>query len=128
MVYRVRQLTLWRRFSLKETLHPNEPTPDASQNPMFLISKKIVAVSAAIILIAAWFTSGYLENVYVNYPRTPNPQEGLMVAYAVKGIVVYISEKQQSFLTWLRWIEIGAGMIVVLVILLHRGDPFKSKN
>jgi hypothetical protein len=95
---------------------------------MFLKIKKIVGVSAAIVLIVAWFASGLLENTYVNYPRSPSPGEGRTVAYAVKGIVVYITEGQQHLLSWLTWIEIGSGMIAALVILIHRGDPFRSKK
>ena len=93
---------------------------------MFLRIKKIVAVSAAIVLIVAWFASGLLENTYVNYSRAPNPGEGRTVPYAIKGIVVYITEGQQQLLSWLKWIEIGCGVIAALVILIHRGDPFRS--
>jgi hypothetical protein len=95
---------------------------------MFLKIKKIVAVSAAIVLIGAWFASGLLENIYVNYPRSPNPGEGRTVPYAVKGIVVYITEGQQQILSGLTWIEIGCGMVAALVILIHRGDPFRLKK
>jgi hypothetical protein len=42
---------------------------------MFLKVKKIVGVSAAVVLIVATFAWGVLENTYVNYPRSPNPQE-----------------------------------------------------
>ena len=95
---------------------------------MFLKIKKIVGVSAAIVLIVAWLASGLLENTYVNYPRSPNLEEGRTVPYAVKGIVVYITQGQQHLLSWLTWIEIGSGMIAALVILIHRGDPFRSKK
>ena len=95
---------------------------------MFLTIKKIVGVTAALILVAAWFYSGFLENSYVYYPRSPNPGEGLIVPFVVKGIVVYITERQRAFLSWLQWIEIGSGAIAVLVIIIHGGDPFKSRR
>ena len=95
---------------------------------MFLTIKKIVGLTAALILVAAWFYSGFLENSYVNHPRSPNPAEGLIVPFVVKGIVVYITEGQRAFLDWLRWIEIGSGTIAVFVIILHGGDPFKSRT
>ncbi len=85
---------------------------------MFLKIKKIIGVSAAVVLIVAWFASGILENTYVNYPRSPNAGEGRTVPYAVKGIVVYITDRQQHLLSWLTWI----------VILIHRGDPFRSRK
>jgi hypothetical protein len=95
---------------------------------MLLKVKKIVGVGAAVVLIAAWFASVILENTYVNYPRSPDPQEGRTVAHEVKGTIVYITERQLELLSWLRWTEIASGAIAVLVILIHRGDPFRSKE
>ena len=95
---------------------------------MFLKIKKIVWVIAATVLIVAWFASGLLENTYVNYPRTPNLDEGRTEPYAVKGIVVYITPGQQHLLSWLTWIEIGSGLIAVLAMVIHRGYPFRSKK
>jgi hypothetical protein len=96
---------------------------------VFLKVKKIVAASAGVVLIVAWFAFGFLENsIFINSPRFPNPQEGRTVAYAVKGINIYITKSQRELLSWLLWITAGSGMIVVLVLLIHRGDPFKSKK
>jgi hypothetical protein len=95
---------------------------------MFLKIKKIVGVSAAAVFIVAWFTWGDLENTYVKYPRSPEPQEGRTVPHAVKGIIVYITESQRDLLSLLGWIQIGSGAIAALVILIHRGDPFRSKE
>jgi hypothetical protein len=95
---------------------------------MSLILKKIIGLGAALILVAAWFGSGYLEDSYVYYPQIPNPEKGLTVAYNVKNIVVYITEKQRSFLTLLAWIEVGSAIVVALVCFIHRGDPFKSND
>jgi hypothetical protein len=95
---------------------------------MFLTIKKVVGITAALIFVAAWYYSGFLENTYVNYPRSPILGEGMIAPLVVKGIVVYISERQATFLSWLQWIEIGSGTIAVLVILMHGGDPFKSRN
>jgi len=94
----------------------------------FLKLKKIIGGSAAIIFVAAWFAHGSLESTYVRYPQFPNPEEGRTVPYVVKGIVVYITQSQQSFLSRLDWIEAGSAVIAALVILIHRGDPFKSKD
>ena len=95
---------------------------------MFLTIKKVIGLGAALIFVAAWFYSGALENTYVYYPRTPEPSDGKVIPYPVKGIVVYITKDQQSVLSWLTWIEIGSGAIAACVILLHGGDPFKAKR
>jgi hypothetical protein len=95
---------------------------------MFLTIKKLVGGSAAVVLIAAWFYSGSLDDSYVYYSRTPISADGQIVPYRVKGVVVYITEDQRMLLSWLTWIEICAGAIVGLVILVHGGDPFKRRD
>ncbi len=95
---------------------------------MLLKIKKAVGVGAAIVLVVAWFSYGILENSYVSYPQFPKPSEGRTVPHAVKGIVVYITREQRDALSWLAWIEIGSGMVAVLVILIRRGDPFRTRK
>jgi len=95
---------------------------------MFLNIKKVIGLSAGLVLVAAWFYSGSLENSYVSYPRVPIRADGRIVPYVVKGNVVYITKDQRTLLSWLLWIEIGSGAVAALVILVHGGDPFKSKN
>ena len=95
---------------------------------MFLKLKKIVGAGAAAVFIAAWFIWGFLENLYVAYPRSPSPEDGRVVPHPVKGIVVYITRDQQELLSWLNWIEIGSAVTAVLVLIIHRGDPFRTKK
>jgi hypothetical protein len=95
---------------------------------MLLRVKKTIGLGAAMTLAAVWFIRGSLQNTYVGYPRTPSVQDGRTVAYAVKGIVVYITPPQQDFLSWLDWIELSSGIVAIAVILLHGGDPFRSKK
>jgi hypothetical protein len=95
---------------------------------MFLKLKKIVAGAAGVALVAAWFAYGGLEQGFVTYPRAPDPAEGRTVPHAVKGIVVYITKAENNLLSWLIWIMIGSGVVGGVVTLIHRGDPFKSKE
>ncbi len=95
---------------------------------MFLKVKKIIVISAAVVLIMAVFAWGILENTYVSYPRSPDAQSGRIVPHAVKGIIVYITESQRDLLSWLTWIGIGSGAIAALVTVINLGDPFKSKE
>jgi hypothetical protein len=95
---------------------------------MLLQIKKIIGLGAAMTLAAVWFIRGSLQNTYVGYPRTASVQDGGTVAYAVKGTVVYITQPQQDFLSWLDWIGLSSGIVAIVVILLHGGDPFRSKK
>jgi hypothetical protein len=95
---------------------------------MFLVLKKIIIASAAVACITSWFAWGFLENMYVTYPRSPVAAEGRIVPHPVKGIVVYITKDQQELLSWIVWAANGSAIVVVLVLIIHWGDPFKSKK
>lgn len=95
---------------------------------MFLKIKKIIGLGAALVCVIVGFYAGSLEGVYIDYPRFPNPETNRTVPYAIRNIVVYITKEDQEFLSWLFWIQIGSGAIALLVLLIHRGDPFKSEK
>jgi hypothetical protein len=95
---------------------------------MSLKVKKIIVASAAVVLIVAAFAWGSLENTYVSYPRSPDPENGRIVPHTVKGIIVYITKNQNDLLYWLSWIGIGSSAMAALVTVINLGDPFKSKE
>jgi hypothetical protein len=96
---------------------------------VFLKLKKIALTITSIVCIVTWFGFGSLENsIFINSPRLPNPQEGRTMAYAIKGINIYITNCQRELLSWLFWIAIGSATIAVLIAVIHGGDPFKSKQ
>ena len=75
--------------------------------------RKAVLGTAALILVCAAMLHGPLDNVYVTYSRNPDPENGRIVPYEVKGVVVYITKDQSELLTWLWRIEIVSGVIVL---------------
>jgi hypothetical protein len=93
---------------------------------MLLKIKKIISLGAALIFVAAWFAYGNLQNSYVGYPREPMPETGKIVPHPVKGGTVYITEDQSRFLYLLGWVQMISGIVAVLIILIHWGDPFRS--
>jgi hypothetical protein len=95
---------------------------------MFLKAKKLLGSAAAAVFMGACLYSGSLESSYVYYPRSPTFADGRIIPYPVKGIVVYITQDQRQLLSWLTWIEIASGAVLALVILVHGGDPFRSKK
>jgi hypothetical protein len=95
---------------------------------MFLKLKKIVGLTAGLTLVAAWFGYAILENGFLANPRMPTPQLGMTVPHEVKGVAVFISEDEQRFLSWLKRIGIISAVTRGVVLLIHRGDPFRSKG
>jgi hypothetical protein len=95
---------------------------------MFLKIKKIVLGGAIIISLISWWIGAVVSGSYVNYPRVPNPNDGRTVPFSVKGIVVYITEDQRHFVSVCNWLALSSGAVALLVLLVHGGDPFKSKE
>jgi hypothetical protein len=93
-----------------------------------LWAKRSVGLVAGLTLVAAWFYSGYLEQTYVSYPQSPDPAKGLIVAFPVKNIIVYITQEQRGFLALLTKIEVGSAVVIALVFLMHGGDPFRRNR
>jgi hypothetical protein len=89
--------------------------------------KKLISVSAGIVLILACFFRGLLDNTFVNYATKPNLAEKKTVAYSVKKIIVYISPHEKSLLEFVNFTILGSFVIVVLILIIHRGDPFKEE-
>jgi hypothetical protein len=92
---------------------------------MFVRVKRIVGLSAAIVLIVAMFGSLVVENTLLGYPRSPAPEASRTVPYAVKSTVVYITEREAELLSWLSWIKIGSGMIMAFIVLIDRENALK---
>ncbi len=90
--------------------------------------EKVIGVCAGVALVAAWFLDGTLRGSYVHCPRHPVLPEGRTVALAVKGVVVYITPLQHFFLSCLTWTEIACALIIAIVFMIHRGDPFRSSK
>jgi hypothetical protein len=95
---------------------------------MFLMIKKIVGLTAGLILVAAWFGYANLENGFLGNPRIPTPQEGRTIPHMVKGVTAFISDDEQRLLLWLRRIGVTSAVITGFILLIHLGDPFRSKN
>jgi hypothetical protein len=95
---------------------------------MFLTVKKVISLGAALIFVATWFVYGYLQNTFIGYPHEPVQESGKVIPHLVKGGIVYIREDQDGFLHLLGWLQAISGTLVVLILILHWGDPFRSKS
>lgn len=87
--------------------------------------------AAIIAIIATWiaaaFSNAILDNTYVGYPRVPDPKNHLVIPYYVKGIVVYVTSGQMEVLLILRYITIGAGILMAALIVVYRVFPLFKK-
>jgi hypothetical protein len=80
-----------------------------------------VAVGAAFILLPTWFYCGIVENDYVYRPRQPEPQAGWTAPYVVKGITVYVSDREAALAVWFFRLDIALFGVIFLCIVLNGG-------
>jgi hypothetical protein len=88
---------------------------------------KIVGAVAGAVLIVASFTSTYRSNLFIGYPRVPNPPQGLVVPYETKAGVVYVTADEERGMRRIFWVQIVSAVVACSVLLIHGGDPFRSR-
>jgi hypothetical protein len=84
------------------------------RSPAVVAVRQGILVAAAIALAVALVMQFSLDGLFVHFPRTSQPGEGLVVPYEVKNVVVYVTEFQSTALRALRLIEIVFGGLLVL--------------
>jgi hypothetical protein len=94
---------------------------------MFLKFKMFIGQVAGIVLVVCVFWAAGLKNVYFDYPQNPVPSVGRVVPFEIKGRTVFITGEESSFLKLLGRVAVGAGAVIILVLIIHGGDPFKKR-
>jgi hypothetical protein len=69
-----------------------------------------------------------MELFYFDSPRQPDPASGRIVPYAVKNIVIYITEDISNVFYWLQWSFYFAAGVIAVSLILNLIWPSKSKN
>ena len=90
--------------------------------------RRILLVSSAFVGLLSMSTYGVLENSYVNYSRVPEEALGRVVPHKVKGITVYITEKQSEMIHWVTSILIVSGSLVLIVLFLNLVWPIETNR
>jgi hypothetical protein len=83
--------------------------------------KKIrkAALSGALLLLGATIgLRAVLELFYFDSPRRPDPATGRTVPYAVKTIIIYITQNLSDVFYWLQWGFAFSGAVIVLSVAL----------
>jgi len=60
--------------------------------------RRAILAAAAAAWVVAMVLQGVVDNTYVNYPRTPNPEINRTVPHEVKRVIGYTRD-QRLFLT-----------------------------
>lgn len=87
-----------------------------------ILSTSLVAWAAVIGLRA------FLEIIYFDFPRNPDPSTARIVPYVVKNVVVYITEGQNDLLHWLRYGFYVFGVLILISFLLNLNWPWTPRR
>jgi hypothetical protein len=82
---------------------------------------------ATLVFVASWWWLGLREMSYVNLSRIPLPQNGQIVPFKTKGIVVYITSGDASFDKMLTYVCVGSGIMTAIYLLIS-GELSKILN
>jgi len=89
---------------------------------------RTIGICAAVVLVLSIFARGGIAGNYVNLSRSPNLEENRTIRFPIKGVVVYITPEERDRLEWIGWIQIGAGFVIGLALIIHQVDSFRSKR
>ena len=91
--------------------------------------RKATLAVAAVAWVAAIVLSGQLDNSFVvSAPRAPDPSTMKTVPYVAKRVLVYVSEDQIELMSWLRWIQVLSGGVILVNGLLNLKWPISSSE
>jgi hypothetical protein len=82
---------------------------------------RALALASVIVFLVTLWSLGSLDNTYVTYPRVPDKSSGRIVAYPVKGIVVYVTPAQHQMLSGLAYAEYGSLVALTILIVVSGG-------
>jgi hypothetical protein len=68
------------------------------------------------------------DTVYLNYPKTPDPETHRIVAYAFKNTVRYVTKEQMKTIHWLDWTLIVLAVFIAVNLLINVKWPLPSKK
>jgi hypothetical protein len=95
---------------------------------MFNRLRFVLLAFASMAWVGAIITQGIIDNLYVNYPRTPDQLVQRIIPYSVKRIVVYLTPQQAGLLECLRPIEIASGVLIILLLIANKLWPAVSRR
>ena len=90
--------------------------------------RRALLVASAFVGATSMALSGYFENTYVSYSRTPEWALGRVVPHEVKGITVYITERQSEMIQWIIWILVVSGALIMINLFLNLKWPLRSNK
>ena len=90
--------------------------------------RRVILGLAGLALFASLVFDTMLASMFINYPRVPNPEIGRVFPHELKGIVVYVTDRQSRILTALWWTQIGSGSVILISLFLNQKWPLQKKE
>jgi hypothetical protein len=92
-------------------------------------ARKIFLYCTAYTAVVSMFVFAYLENIYISYPRSPDPAHGLVVPHEAKqAVIVYLTQTQSNIIHIVTWILIVSGVLIVGHLMLIQWWPIEDNK
>jgi hypothetical protein len=90
---------------------------------------RIVALALAgwCVLLSLACLEAY-DEVFLGYPKGPDPDSNRIFAYSFKSTVRYLTKEQITRIHWLNWTLIILAIFITLNLLINLKWPLPSKN
>jgi len=76
-----------------------------------------IGQASSIVLLIGWFWWCGLQDIYLRWPRFPQPEIGRTIPHELKGIIVYISREDAEVGRNLIWTMIVAGSLTIICLV-----------
>jgi hypothetical protein len=96
--------------------------------PLVKKLRKVILNGALLLFAAAIGLRSFLELLYFDSPRQPDPLSGRTVPYVVKNVVIYITPNLSDLFYWLQCSFYLFGAVIVVSVVLNQIWPLESKN
>lgn len=87
--------------------------------------RKVIGVTAAAITLIMWAFYKHLDSLFARYPAAMKQENDRTIPHVVNGITIYITKEQQHIFSFLNWTMITSVLVLIIVMLIHEGNPFK---
>ena len=96
---------------------------------MTSVTKKTLTVLIycfGVIAVVSMFAYAFLENIYLEYPRSPDEALGRSVSHHVKSIVVYLTQGESTTIHIVVTVLIVSGALTLIGIFIHQRWPLRG--
>ncbi len=88
--------------------------------------RRVATVVVAALFMISLMIGGAIDNEFVGSIRVANPEDGKVIPYHVKGIIVYLTNEQYLLTNRVLILEIALGIVAYIFLIAEKAWPTKK--